>query len=66
MLTADPPKDGSATTFKAEALRSRSKEFFTKIYSELCELRVSVVNLSFFFGCDSAALCLCGECRFSP
>jgi hypothetical protein len=25
--TADPPKAGSATTFKAEALRARSKEF---------------------------------------
>jgi hypothetical protein len=28
--TADPPKDGSATVFKAEARRARSKEFLIK------------------------------------
>ena len=44
-VTADPPKDGSAITLKAEAQRTRSKEFLTNTYSELCELRVSVVNL---------------------
>ena len=57
--TADPPKDGSATIFKAEARpstgsgrgepvetrRSRSKEFLIKKYSELSELCASVVNI---------------------
>jgi len=41
-----PPKDGSATVFKAAALRAQSKEFLIKKYSDLCELRVSVVNTS--------------------
>ena len=44
--TADPPKDGSATVFKAEALRTRSKEFLIKKFSDLCELGASVVNAS--------------------
>jgi hypothetical protein len=43
-LTADPPKDGSATVFKAEALRAQSKEFLINRYSDLCELRVSAVK----------------------
>jgi hypothetical protein len=43
-LTADPPKDGSATVFKAEALRAPSKEFLIKKYSDVCELRVSAVK----------------------
>jgi hypothetical protein len=43
-LTADPPEDGSATIFKAEALRAPSKVFLIKKYSDLCELRVSAVN----------------------
>ena len=43
--TADPPKDGSATIFKAEAQRARSKEFLIKKYSELCELCASAVNI---------------------
>jgi hypothetical protein len=34
-LTADPPKDGSATVFKAEARRAQSKEFLINKYSEL-------------------------------
>jgi hypothetical protein len=55
IFTADPPKDGSATTFKAEERRTPSKEFLTKTYSELCELRVSVVNLS-----SSLIAALCG------
>ena len=33
--------------FTAEALRSRSKEFLLKKYSELCVLCASVVNLFF-------------------
>jgi hypothetical protein len=28
--TADPPKDGSATVFKAETRRTQSKEFLVK------------------------------------
>jgi hypothetical protein len=43
-LTADPPKDGSATVFKAEALRAQSKQFLIKKYSDLCELRGSAVK----------------------
>jgi hypothetical protein len=43
-LTADPPKDGSATTFKAEALRPQRKTFLVRKYSDLCGLGVSVVN----------------------
>ena len=51
--TADPPKDGSATIFTAEApfdfaqdrLRSRSNEFLVEKYSELSELCASVVNI---------------------
>jgi hypothetical protein len=51
-FTADPPKDGSATIFKAEApfdvaqdrLRPRSKEFLINKFSDLCELSVSAVN----------------------
>jgi hypothetical protein len=42
--TADPPKDGSATIFKAEALRAQSKEFLIKKYSDLRELCVSAVK----------------------
>jgi hypothetical protein len=34
-LAADPPKDGSATIFKAEAQRAQSKEFLIKKYSDL-------------------------------
>ena len=37
-LTANPPKDGSATVFKAEALRAQSKEFLIKKYSGLCTM----------------------------
>jgi hypothetical protein len=37
-FTADPPKDGSATVFKAEARSTRSKEFLIKKFSDLCEL----------------------------
>jgi hypothetical protein len=44
--TADPPKDGSATVFKAEALRTRSKEFLIKKFSDLWELCASAVNTS--------------------
>jgi hypothetical protein len=47
--TADPPKDGSAAVFKAEALRAQSKEF---LYSDLCELCGSVVK--YCFGCGRA------------
>jgi len=36
----------------AETQRTRSKEFLGKKYSELCELRVSVVNKD--FGCLTA------------
>jgi hypothetical protein len=45
-LTADPPKDGSATVFKAEALRAQRKEFLinNNNYSDLCELRVSAMK----------------------
>ena len=46
----DNPPGNLDVYFTAEALSTRSKEFLTKTYSELCELRVSVVNLSFFFG----------------
>jgi len=34
LFTADPPKDGSATTFKAEAPRTQRKKI-----DNLCELR---------------------------
>jgi hypothetical protein len=43
-LTADPPKDGSATVFKAEALRAQRKEFLINNYSDLCKLCVSAVK----------------------
>jgi hypothetical protein len=43
-LTAEALKDGSATVFKAEALRAQSKEFLIKKYSDLCELCVSGVK----------------------
>ena len=42
--TADPPKDGSARTFKAEARRTRSKESLIENHSELSALGVSAVN----------------------
>jgi hypothetical protein len=42
--TADPPKDRSATIFKAEARRTRSKKFLIKKFADLCELHASVVN----------------------
>jgi len=42
--TADPPKDGSARVFKAETLRTPSKEVLVKKFSDLCELGASVVN----------------------
>ena len=45
-LTADPPQDRSATSFKAETLRARRKDFFDQKYSDLCELGVSAVNTS--------------------
>jgi hypothetical protein len=43
-LTADPPEDGSATIFRAEGLRTQSKEFLIRKYSDLCELGVSAVK----------------------
>jgi hypothetical protein len=44
--TAEAPKDGSATIFKAEARRTPRKEFLIKKFSDLCELGASVVNSS--------------------
>ena len=49
----------------AEALRTLSKEFLIKKYSELGALCAFVVNPTFLiFGCGFAALCLCGEKEF--
>jgi hypothetical protein len=44
--TADPPKDGSATVFKAEARRAQSKKILIKKFSDLCELCASAVDIS--------------------
>jgi hypothetical protein len=64
-IRQSPPQDGSAPTFKAEARRtpteSKCKSTACRAPTELCVLCVSVVNLSFFFGCGFAALCLRGE-----
>jgi hypothetical protein len=40
--TADPPKDGSARVFKAEARRTRRKKFSMK---KLSDLRAPAVNI---------------------
>jgi len=45
--------------------RERRVKLFIKKCSELSELRVSVVESLFFFGCGSAALGLCGEYSFT-
>jgi len=42
----------------AEALRARSKEFWIEKYSELCELRASVVKKSSCFAFCGSKLCL--------
>jgi hypothetical protein len=40
----DPPKDGSATIFKAEVPRTPSKELLIKEYSDLCKLRNAMLS----------------------
>jgi hypothetical protein len=45
--TADPPEDGSATVFKAEARRMRSKEFLIK--KILRSLRIPCLGGESFF-----------------
>ena len=45
VIFLDPHPATETKDFTAEARRTRSKEILIKIYSELCELRVSAVSL---------------------